>query len=356
MQIITCKTDTTATVEILVPDWLITSHVTSITSSDWLFTYFGQFCNCCISKNQLLLAAIFSRLKANDLTTVLARSGRTFPIPSIFLLYFILFYILFLALIPSHFPSHIISADGPVLSIDGSEYIDYDDQSTWPELCLTGQLQSPIDLPDDVYSMKEAASINTPSAASDTTVMVANDDDHAIKVAYYPGHQGKRPIRTRYLGHVTGYQPIREQYFLVRLNRILQTHLHWGGSEHTIGGRRFDVECHLVTARDDPQSGNVFTVFSRLFEIGAANPVLQDMIHYHNISAESFSGFNLTALFPPTIKGVYQYNDKCYSLVSCKCCKTPSFSPFLFPFFILFHVLRLDHDELCYFRNPRSAI
>eukprot|EP00116_Pleurobrachia_bachei_P012201 sb/3472463/ len=26
----------------------------------------------------------------------------------------------------------------------------------------------------------------------------------------------KQPIRTRYLGHVTGYQPIREQYFLIR--------------------------------------------------------------------------------------------------------------------------------------------
>ena len=24
---------------------------------------------------------------------------------------------------------------------------------------------------------------------------------------------GKQPIRTRYLGHVTGYQPIRDQYF-----------------------------------------------------------------------------------------------------------------------------------------------
>eukprot|EP00116_Pleurobrachia_bachei_P008605 sb/3468867/ len=27
----------------------------------------------------------------------------------------------------------------------------------------------------------------------------------------------KQPIRTRYLGHVTGYQPIRDQYFLIRL-------------------------------------------------------------------------------------------------------------------------------------------
>eukprot|EP00116_Pleurobrachia_bachei_P014251 sb/3474513/ len=104
--------------------------------------------------------------------------------------------------------------------IDGSEYIDYDDQSTWPELCLTGQLQSPIDLPDDMYSMKEPASINTPSAASDTSVMVANDDDHAIKVAYYPGEANNtftQPIRPCYLGHVTGYQPISDQ-FLERPN------------------------------------------------------------------------------------------------------------------------------------------
>ena len=26
----------------------------------------------------------------------------------------------------------------------------------------------------------------------------------------------KQPIRTRYLAHVTGYQPIRDQYFLIR--------------------------------------------------------------------------------------------------------------------------------------------
>eukprot|EP00116_Pleurobrachia_bachei_P013163 sb/3473425/ len=29
-------------------------------------------------------------------------------------------------------------------------------------------------------------------------------------------HWQKQPIRTRYLGHVTGYQPIRDQYFLIR--------------------------------------------------------------------------------------------------------------------------------------------
>ena len=31
----------------------------------------------------------------------------------------------------------------------------------------------------------------------------------------------KQPIRTRYLGHVTGYQPIRDQYFLIRSVPVL---------------------------------------------------------------------------------------------------------------------------------------
>eukprot|EP00116_Pleurobrachia_bachei_P004510 sb/3464772/ len=32
----------------------------------------------------------------------------------------------------------------------------------------------------------------------------------------YTDNEIKQPIRTRYLGHVTGYQPIRDQYFLIR--------------------------------------------------------------------------------------------------------------------------------------------
>eukprot|EP00116_Pleurobrachia_bachei_P013410 sb/3473672/ len=31
-----------------------------------------------------------------------------------------------------------------------------------------------------------------------------------------PTETSKQPIRTRYLGHVTGYQPIRDQYSLIR--------------------------------------------------------------------------------------------------------------------------------------------
>ena len=31
-----------------------------------------------------------------------------------------------------------------------------------------------------------------------------------------PTESSKQPIRARYLDHVTGYQPIRDQYFLIR--------------------------------------------------------------------------------------------------------------------------------------------
>ena len=31
-----------------------------------------------------------------------------------------------------------------------------------------------------------------------------------------PTDTSKQPIRTRYLGHVTSYRPIRDQYFLIR--------------------------------------------------------------------------------------------------------------------------------------------
>ena len=39
----------------------------------------------------------------------------------------------------------------------------------------------------------------------------------------------KKPIRTRYLGQVTGYQPIRDQYFLIRSVPAQNTELwsHW---------------------------------------------------------------------------------------------------------------------------------
>eukprot|EP00116_Pleurobrachia_bachei_P012805 sb/3473067/ len=36
------------------------------------------------------------------------------------------------------------------------------------------------------------------------------------RISREPTESSKQPIKTRYLGHMTGYQAIREQYFLIR--------------------------------------------------------------------------------------------------------------------------------------------
>ena len=40
-----------------------------------------------------------------------------------------------------------------------------------------------------------------------------------------PTDTSKQPTITRYLGHVTGYQPIRDQYFLIRSVSHRESHL-----------------------------------------------------------------------------------------------------------------------------------
>eukprot|EP00116_Pleurobrachia_bachei_P018959 sb/3479221/ len=42
----------------------------------------------------------------------------------------------------------------------------------------------------------------------------------------------KQPIRTRYLSHVTGYQPIRDQYFLIWSVPVLHTRVKCGSQFH----------------------------------------------------------------------------------------------------------------------------
>eukprot|EP00116_Pleurobrachia_bachei_P018651 sb/3478913/ len=38
---------------------------------------------------------------------------------------------------------------------------------------------------------------------------------HLVCMCQQPNESSKQPIRTPYLGHVTGYQPIRDHYFLI---------------------------------------------------------------------------------------------------------------------------------------------
>eukprot|EP00116_Pleurobrachia_bachei_P013937 sb/3474199/ len=50
-----------------------------------------------------------------------------------------------------------------------------------------------------------------------------------------PTETSKQPIRTRYLGHVTGYQPIRVQYFLLS-TRQCSYHENQGNSPRQLRG------------------------------------------------------------------------------------------------------------------------
>eukprot|EP00116_Pleurobrachia_bachei_P011317 sb/3471579/ len=51
---------------------------------------------------------------------------------------------------------------------------------------------------------------------SSVMVRITPLQQHHETVYQEPTKTSKQPIRTRYLGHLTGYQPIRDQYFLVR--------------------------------------------------------------------------------------------------------------------------------------------
>eukprot|EP00116_Pleurobrachia_bachei_P017033 sb/3477295/ len=44
---------------------------------------------------------------------------------------------------------------------------------------------------------------------------VYQDDYNILKARFYTTDTSKQPIRTRYLSHVTGCQPIRDQYIFI---------------------------------------------------------------------------------------------------------------------------------------------
>eukprot|EP00116_Pleurobrachia_bachei_P017353 sb/3477615/ len=48
--------------EMLALDWLITSHVTSITSSDWLFTCFGRFLSGALPTKPSIFSSLFRKV------------------------------------------------------------------------------------------------------------------------------------------------------------------------------------------------------------------------------------------------------------------------------------------------------
>lgn len=105
---------------------------------------------------------------------------------------------------------------------------------------------------------------------------------------------------------------------------VEQFHFHWGsrdgrGSEHSINGRFFPMEMHIVTYSSTYSSflkaykkPKGLAVLSFMFEIGQDNPAFQEIIkHMKNIKykdgASFITSFSLTALFPRDSYVYYTY-------------------------------------------------
>ncbi|NXS98096.1 CAH9 anhydrase, partial [Jacana jacana] len=108
--------------------------------------------------------------------------------------------------------------------------------------------------------------------------------------------------------------------------RAVQLHLHWGspsgrGSEHTIDGRRFAAEIHVVhynTKYDSFDKAKVYpdglAVLGAFLEIGPReNPYYQEILeHLYEIQGEGeevfVPGFNIAGLLPANLKLYFHYN------------------------------------------------
>eukprot|EP00116_Pleurobrachia_bachei_P016842 sb/3477104/ len=62
-----------------------------------------------------------------------------------------------------------------------------------------------------------------------------------MKNSQEPTDTSKQPIRTRYLGHVIGYQPIRDQYFPASVGKTNEQRTELEAARSGRGGRSFAV-------------------------------------------------------------------------------------------------------------------
>ncbi|XP_038602390.1 carbonic anhydrase 12 [Tachyglossus aculeatus] len=171
-----------------------------------------------------------------------------------------------------------------------------------------GQLQSPIDFHSDIlkYDSTLAALELEGYNASHPGNFNLTNNGHSVKLSL-PAHLHIRGLPARY--------------------SAAQLHLHWGnpnnprGSEHTIAGRHFAAELHIVyynsdrypdaaTASDKPDG---LAVLAFLIEVGPFNPSYDKIFsQFQNIKYKdqkvTIQGFDLQELLPDQLDEYYRYN------------------------------------------------
>ncbi|NWT20027.1 CAH9 anhydrase, partial [Vireo altiloquus] len=150
--------------------------------------------------------------------------------------------------------------------------------------------------------------------------------------------------------------------------RAVQLHLHWGsplgpGSEHTINGRRFPAEIHVVhynTKYDSFTDAMVhldgLAVLAAFLEVGQEeNPyyheILKHLFEIHEVGQETLvPGFNIAGLLPANLKLYFHYNG---SLTTPPCYESVKWTIFnqtvllsLRQMSTLFSTLRTDDDKV----------
>ncbi|XP_017672424.1 PREDICTED: carbonic anhydrase 12 [Lepidothrix coronata] len=201
-----------------------------------------------------------------------------------------------------------LSVQAPV---NGSKwsYIGPDGEKAWPKkypFC-GGVFQSPIDFHKDILQYDsnllplEFIGYNV----SSTDHFTLTNNGHSVKM---------------YLSPTMSIRNLPFEY------TASQLHLHWGnrnkseGSEHTVGGKHFAAELHIVhynsekypdvTAAMDKEDG--LAVLAVLLEIGPFNPSYEKIFrHFRNVKYKDqkvqVPGFNVRELLPARLDEFYRY-------------------------------------------------
>ncbi|XP_066491610.1 carbonic anhydrase 12 [Tiliqua scincoides] len=199
----------------------------------------------------------------------------------------------------------------PFLFLLGSKwsYIGPNGEKVWPKkypMC-GGVFQSPIDFHNDILHYDstllpiELEGYNL----SSTEQFLLTNNGHSVRMSLSPTM------------HIRGFP---SQYSAAQL------HLHWGdrnkpeGSEHTISGKHFAAELHIVhynsdrypdlnSAMDKPDG---LAVLAILIEAGPFNPSYEKIFsHFQNVKYKdqevSIHGFNVQDLLPDRLDEYYRY-------------------------------------------------
>jgi len=185
------------------------------------------------------------------------------------------------------------------------------------------------------------------------------NNGHTVQMDVAPA-----PANTDY-GFLSG-GPLTGEY------TILQLHFHWGkwdlrGSEHTLDGKEFPLELHVVHTKNGVAAENLFTTPNSLsvtgffFEIdkndnAALNPIVDALKSIKQADAKvpfSNSGFRLDQLIAPAAPvatngaSSYSYSTYSGSLTTPGCAEVVHWINFLTP-------LKISSKQLAYFRTLKD--